>query len=574
MSGVGKHVQSTLHKIKEKHQERIAEAETAGKYYPGMYLKRGVDALKEAKEEVQRQKEAGTFEPPKAGGTLMRGLNILKAQRKRLARRGSDEGQVGTVTVKVLRGKLQTKRPFLLLEMDGNEARTSTALSSTPQWGDAEFTFPVFDPSSDLRLFLFDEQSIKGRSKGRVIIPLQSLCTSGCLPRPKPAFRAVFQIMPACRQHSDHLQARYGEAAVGVPGTGMVRPATDIGTLELELALRLDGAGGRCCLRGGLLAAYAAALPPHHYEDEQSDSDGEATNVKHEKPHSKETKFDGKTLRLYIARLKRLFGAPYVLRRPWCFGLLLLHVWACFFAAVYQLPLALFILIISNGALSRRYRHERMELLIYWEDSVGEDEMPQGLAYIKLLISGLGALQKALGNAATFLERCENVFNFEDPPVSLAAMLVFGVACVLLSLLLWLIPANFVVFVFGVIALAPALAGPRFSGRKASAPADEHAARRPRPRAVQAMVNVFSRIPDSRDVAHRHFFDSYQRIASLPGGPAASVAASSGSAATSSAAAPSFRPVVAAATASDAIASVGAPARGGHGALARPLLLP
>ena len=44
-----------------------------------------------------------------------------------------------------------------IVELDGNERRTAVATCDTPVWEGEDFVLPVHDPSSDLRLFLFDD---------------------------------------------------------------------------------------------------------------------------------------------------------------------------------------------------------------------------------------------------------------------------------------------------------------------------------------------------------------------------------------------------------------------------------
>jgi hypothetical protein len=48
----------------------------------------------------------------------------------------------------------------VIAEFDGNEARTSTATSATVRWEREDHVFAVYDPSADLRLFLFDDNIV------------------------------------------------------------------------------------------------------------------------------------------------------------------------------------------------------------------------------------------------------------------------------------------------------------------------------------------------------------------------------------------------------------------------------
>jgi hypothetical protein len=153
--------------------------------------------------------------------------------------------RVGSLHLAVLGGSFSTTRPYCVAELCGNERRTATAKSSQPRWGkgevneEASFELPVFDFSTSLCLFLFDDVSVRNETcVGRVIIPMTSLCENGLAPRPR--HRQWFSIVPPSRQHSTTANGQFEEAVPGVPGSGMVKPAESLGAVELELQLTLS----------------------------------------------------------------------------------------------------------------------------------------------------------------------------------------------------------------------------------------------------------------------------------------------------------------------------------------------
>merc|ERR1719469_1225922 len=94
--------------------------------------------------------------------------NCLKGKRPLARRRdvGNVREPVGAVSITFVRGSFGCSRPYFVLELDGNEQRLDGIKTSIPVWGegalpDATFTLPVFDPSSDLRIFLFDDAATR-----------------------------------------------------------------------------------------------------------------------------------------------------------------------------------------------------------------------------------------------------------------------------------------------------------------------------------------------------------------------------------------------------------------------------
>ena len=240
-----------------------------------------VHRVRERAAEVRAELKAGNYQMPRRP---LRALINTALHEKRPLRARADAGQgVGTLSIIVRGGTFfTTKRPYLIAELDGHEERTSVGLCDAPHWGLA-LTFEVFDPSSDLRIFLLDDEaSHNERPIGRVILPLAHFCDGAPLPRPSPARRLLVRFMPVTAQHGETLLARYSEATPRVPGSGMVRPkGGELGTLELDVCFRLRRAGAHTCASGpghayandplALLRAYALAPPP-----------GRLTSVGHE----------------------------------------------------------------------------------------------------------------------------------------------------------------------------------------------------------------------------------------------------------------------------------------------------
>ena len=512
----------------------------SGPWYPGKHIKKGVKRLKRVAEARRAGKADGTWE--KAPPLALR--NRLRSKRELATRRGSGE-PVGQLLVGVLGGSFSTSRPYVIVELDGNEARTSTGTSKAPTWEDATFLLPVHDPSADLRIFVFDDASLDNQACiGRVIVPLASLCEGVAL-RPTPrlfaptaARTAVFCVTPASAQHGKSILARYNEATPGVPGTGMVRPRHAPGAIELSLELQLDGA--RCAPLLGLLACYALAAPPGALEEEEG---GVLEGEEGAQAADADTrKLDPKLIKLYVARLKRALGRPYLMAAPWCWALPVVWAYVCLAPtmAAWQLPWVVFGLLVANGAVDHSRRAERTGDLIFWEEEVGPNTMPKGLAKMRLLLSVLGAVQRGLGVLVTLLEKRRNLLNWQDGVVTTAAIGALAVASALLSLLLLLVPACVVAFAVGVVPLlancAASLRGPFASDSApaaaaaapvavdangyplapltAAAPAVAPAAEAPRKGArngngsggmVQLLSNVLARTPDGGDIAHLHF---------------------------------------------------------------------
>jgi hypothetical protein len=58
------------------------------------------------------------------------------------------------------------------------------------------------------------------------------------------------------------------------------------------------------------------------------------------------------------ARMKRLCTKPYLLRRPYVYGLMPLHALISFHISPWQLPLLGWAIILANGFLARLHRQE------------------------------------------------------------------------------------------------------------------------------------------------------------------------------------------------------------------------
>lgn len=474
-------------------------------------------------------KRSHTKDYERSGRMMTRLRNRLK-QKRTLTCRGVDDdesGRVGRLSVSVLGGSFCTSRPYIIAEVDGNEQRTETAKSHQPRWDGeanpkAEFSFPVFDPSSDLRLFLFDDSRVHNElCVGRVIVPLRNLCTRFVLPMPLPEKRYLFRIMPSAPQHNPAVQERFDEAVPHVPGTGMVKPSEQLGVMEIQLRLTLDAPGSRWF---GLLAAYA--VPRCAPADDEDSSEGDTDD---QKPPSKlplaETttvggirqtypKLKSQVLRLLSIRLHRCTGACYILRSPWCLGLLPVNYYVCFVAALHELPWIAFFLILANGILAHHYCAERTEGMIFWEESVGESDMPRGREKLRRVMHKMARVQQAVVVFTTALERAQNLTNFTDPAVSLVAFAVLAVACGALSVMLRAVPVSFLAFLALSTAVGPfeARAFKQFfnvaeaTDSAAHSPRTEWRHGHPKLEALLgAPLNVLARVPDGTDVAHNYF---------------------------------------------------------------------
>jgi len=173
-------------------------------WYPGKNLHVAYQRTKEWRAQIREAKQRGAFQPARRPLKNLR--NVLR--QKRPLRERSGEG-IGQLHLTVVGGRFRTKRAYVIAELDGNECRTDVATCDTPSW-DASFSFAVHDPSSDLRLFLYDDELGRNeRPIGRVILPLAQLCEGSMLPRPSAsARRLLVRLMPCSTQHNDSLLAR------------------------------------------------------------------------------------------------------------------------------------------------------------------------------------------------------------------------------------------------------------------------------------------------------------------------------------------------------------------------------
>ena len=172
-----------------------------GRWYPGKHAKRALVNFKQRRELVEAKKAKGEWQPPT---NPLAPFNIMLKEKRPLGVRaaGGAAPAVGQLFVSVLGGTFRTKRAYLILELDGNEQRTETATCDAPSWND-DFAFPVHDPSSDLRIFVFDdEKAANERPVGRVIIPLARLCRGLLLRTPSAPRRLLLQVSPVCTQHA------------------------------------------------------------------------------------------------------------------------------------------------------------------------------------------------------------------------------------------------------------------------------------------------------------------------------------------------------------------------------------
>ena len=139
------------------------------------------------------------------------------------------------------------------------------------------------------------------------------------------------------------------------------------------------------------------------------------------------------------------------------------------------------------------------------------------------------------------LERGRNLLNWTEPPVTIVAATLLSCAAAVSSAVLWLVPLNVLIFVVGMTLLTPFLLDGGAGGQTptdptdAPAPGHERSGDQDEPAAspisappaaasarggvparrcglVQMATRVLSRVPDGRDVAHRHFAAAEQLL--------------------------------------------------------------
>jgi hypothetical protein len=505
-------------------------------WYPGKYLKMAHRNLSNRMADVKAAKAKGQYQFPRR--PLLALHSAVKGRRRLATRSESDGGSppCGHLFFSIVGGRYRTTRAYWTGELDGNECRTSVASCTSPTWEDEEFTLPIFNPSSDLLLFLYDNEAAdNNKPVGRVILPLPSLCRGM---RPSSLARTrhlVLRVMPTGNQHSPSLLARYDEACPGLPGSGMVRPLKEIGTVEILLAVRLDAP---LSSRFGMLAAYAMAPPPGEIDDDADDdaeeaggggsgggSGGGGGGVS---SSARGNQLQPKLLKLNALRFSRCLGRPHLLRGPPALLLPAFLYLACFRLPLAALPWLILLLALANGVLARTRRAELTSSFVFWEGDIGESSTPKGIfAKLKLLTSLLAKLQYALGVAATAMERSQNTLNWEEPPVTITVIGLLAVLAALSSVTLAIVPLPALVFALGLLALSPFLtdalrelgggpAGVKGATTEASPPSSAKSATTARAVAalpiVAALRNVLARVPDGRDVAHRHFAMSEQVV--------------------------------------------------------------
>ena len=139
--------------------DRTPEATSSG-WYPGKHAREALQRAKEWKANVKAAKLRGEkLQMPRSPLKHLRNV-MLRAKRPLRAHTG--EG-IGLLHMTILGGKFRTKRAYLIAELDGNEFRTPVATSDTPSW-DFEMSLPVLDPSSDVRIFLFDDETARNEA--------------------------------------------------------------------------------------------------------------------------------------------------------------------------------------------------------------------------------------------------------------------------------------------------------------------------------------------------------------------------------------------------------------------------
>ena len=331
------------------------------------------------------------------------------------------------------------------------------------------------------------------------------------------------------------MQARYEEAIPHVPGTGMVKPRVDLGHIDVELKLSLHQPATPLNAIG-VLGAYAMALREGDTVDDdegaiEADMSQSSTSSKRSsvtgapkrasiigssKPEggggggekAGKVSFNPRIIRQHVNRLKRCFGTPYVLAFPFSYALLATWYLVCFHLPPQLWPPCVFVLLLWNGLLGYRNRADRTKDMIFWEESVGDSDMPKGLTLIYKIVDVLGLIQGKFGSIATAIEKQQNMFNFADPPISFVAYVLLGVGCAILSAILWLVPLSLLSFGAGAGSLAPFLTPGKPKGGKADAASDKPSAV---PRKglklpiLPSLVNIFARIPDGKDEAHLLF---------------------------------------------------------------------
>ncbi len=114
-------------------------------------------------------------------------------------------------------------------------------------------------------------------------------------------------------------------------------------------------------------------------------------------------------------------GAPHLLRAPAVFALPLVLAAVCFALPLWTVPWVVVGLAATNGALDHARRDERTAGMVFWEEEVGESDMPTGLKKLKMVAGLLAKLQGGLGKAAAALERNKNTLNFADGSVTAVA---------------------------------------------------------------------------------------------------------------------------------------------------------
>lgn len=534
-----------------------AESASSGGWYPGKYLRLAHQNFTARMAEVKAAKAKGQYQFPRH--PLRAAASALKSRRRLHQRVEGDGGAkpCGNLFLSIIGGRYRTSRAYWIGELDGNEFRTSVASCTTPSWAEEEAMLPIYDPSSDLILLLFDNESHDStKPVGRVILPLPSLCRGLRLSSSSASTRnLVARIMPVGHQHSTALLARYDEAVHGVPGSGMARPKHDLGTVELLVSVKFDAPR---LDRFGLLAAYAHAPPPgeivddDHDEDHHDSSGGGGSGSGSGGGDAEATaKLQPKLLKLNATRLARCLGKPHLLRGPTSLVLPFPLYLSCFRLPLFTLPWMVLTLALANGLLAHHRRGEVTSELIFWEEEVGESNMPKGLiAKMKLLTSALAKMQTKLGQAATAMERSQNLLNWSEPPVTIAALVLLTGLATMGSLVLLLVPVHALAFCGGMAVLAPSLAvavkelqgggvdggdnavaaaaaasnsAPSSSTPPTPPPTQQQQQHGVKPKeeeagggglaAVALMArNVLARVPDGRDTAHRHFAMSEQIV--------------------------------------------------------------
>lgn len=521
----GKYIKKTAEKIASMIEDRSGPDD---QYYAGKHLRNAAIKISTAIGENHEYKQHGQLE--RVYRPLLMIHHALKGKRT-LTRRpsGSDQDGVGKVRVAFIKGSFSCKRPYFIVEVDGHEERTAPALTRTPQWGEGalqhtEFELFVFDPSSDIRIWLFDDAEVHHELPiGRVTIPIKFLCTDALLPMPRPAHRAEFTVMPATKQWSPLLEARYTEAVPHVPGSGMVKPKQELGSIELEFQLTLTAPYSDSL---GLLAAYAHATPSGAVQEDAAHSDSEDAGDVPQEEQSPQ-RLDPKILRGNIRRLKRVLGRPALLSGQQVFAMPVVLFWMCFHARLHHLPWYVFGINLASGIFDHHRIAERSGEMILWEDEVGERDMPKGIGLLLRLKSLLGKLQEILGKAATVLERRQNVMNFADAPITVVATGCTACLATVTSTILYVVPIRTLCFLVGNALLLPhlirearrkdadkqaAIGGPAV-GRAATSVSPAPAVVQNRLRLaraclahlLRALSNVISRVPDGKDLAHEYF---------------------------------------------------------------------